>query len=124
MKRVVSFLISLIALLVLIAPPAHADYIRAGQTTPGATNWMVYEDNSIYVEVDTTDADFSNTPIYITSLGGDGAHFTTVGASSIYKPTPTSFRIFLKKISGADLTPDFANEMKWYINWIGIDPNS
>ncbi|MDD3565958.1 MAG: C1 family peptidase [Methanothrix sp.] len=97
--------------------------MAAGSTTPGATDWVQYGSNGLYLDVDTSSAGFTETPIYITSLGGTNIWATT-GATSIYVPTPTGFRIFVKFSNGAQITPDQANLWNWHIQWVGIIPRS
>jgi hypothetical protein len=96
--------------------------IGFGSTPIENTKWVDYYFNGqqigIYVDVDTSSAGFTSTPIYITSLGGQGHHWRTVGASSIYEATPTSFRIYLQGLDA--ITQQFANENNWHIQWIGI----
>ncbi|WP_445636539.1 hypothetical protein NSTC745_01460 [Nostoc sp. DSM 114161] len=101
----------------------------SGKTQPGATNWQQLGSgtDSLYVTVDTSAAGFTSTPIYVTSIGGDGKHFGTTGASAIYKPTPTSFQIEVrwdKDYTTDALTPEVANANKWHINWIAFEPFS
>ncbi len=93
--------------------------LGAGQTTPGKTDWKQYSTpNGIFVDVDTTEAKFTGTPIYTTSLAGNNHHWSTTGGSCIYNPTEKGFRIFIK--ADHALTPDFANARQWHINWIGV----
>ncbi|MBN3896557.1 MAG: hypothetical protein HWQ41_15215 [Nostoc sp. NOS(2021)] len=93
--------------------------IAAGSTTPGATNWQPYT-NGIYVDVDTSGANFTSTPKYVTSIGGDGYHWQTTGGSAIYYPTPIGFRVYVRFSDNATISPALANQYRWYINWIGI----
>ncbi len=96
---------------------------NVGSTIPGQTDWREYrldgQLHGIYTDIDTTIAGFSKSMHYITSIGGDGWHWATVGATSIYKPTASGFRIYLRYASGQAPTPEFANEKKWHINWWG-----
>lgn len=101
--------------------------IAAGSTTPGATNWQPYPgrpdpgiENGIYVDVDTSGANFTSTPKYVTSIGGDGFHWETTGGSAIYSPTPRGFRVYVRFSTNRTLSPAFANQNKLHINWIGI----
>jgi hypothetical protein len=94
--------------------------IGAGQTPPGATGWVYYNSDGIYVDVDTSAAGFTQTPIYITSLHGQTEHWSTTGASSVYLPTATGFRIYLRWASGGGLTPTRANDNAWHVQWVGI----
>jgi hypothetical protein len=94
--------------------------IGSGQTPPGATNWQPYNGTTgIFVDVDTTPAHFPTTPVYVTSLSGNSNHWATTGASSVYSPTPTGFRIYIRWANGNPLTPAQAAAYKWSVNWIG-----
>lgn len=95
--------------------------IASGQTTPGATGWQVYTATGIYLDVNTTSGKFSSTPVYLTSIGGISSHWATIGATSVYQPTPTGFRVYVRWVDGATLTPAQANGFKWHINWIGME---
>jgi hypothetical protein len=94
--------------------------IGSGKTIPGNTDWQPYNENGIVVQVDTSAAGFSSTPVYVTSLGGTGSMWSTSGGSSVYDPTSTSFKIYLRWIDGHDIDPALADSKKWHINWIGI----
>lgn len=108
--------------------------IYAGSTTPGATNWQPYSNDAappnleagIYVDVDTREAGFTSTPKYVVSLGGINYHWRVTGASSVYNATSNSFRVYIR-FSETDivslypsLTPGFANDRQFHINWIAV----
>jgi hypothetical protein len=96
--------------------------IAKGSTPVGSTAWQQYDgpEAGVFVDVDTSSAGFITTPIYITSLGGISHHWTTTGATSIYTPTPTGFRVYVRFPSGSPLTPALANQYQWHINWIAV----
>lgn len=94
--------------------------IGAGRTPAGSTAWQVYAATGIFVDVNTSAAGFAQTPIYLTSIGGDGSHWATIGATSIYSATQDGFRIYLRWADNSPLTPQTANGFKWYIQWIGL----
>jgi len=95
--------------------------IASGSTPVGNTPWQQYPNGEgIFLDVDTSSFGFKNTPIYITSLGGDSGHWVTTGATSIYAPTPQGFRIYVRVSTGGELTPAGANRLKWHINWIAV----
>ena len=94
--------------------------IAAGSTLPGGTAWQVYDVSGIYVDVDTSAAGFSRVPVYVTSLGGQAHHWETTGGSSVYHPTPTGFRVYVRFASGAHLTPGYANNNGWVVQWVGV----
>jgi hypothetical protein len=100
-----------------------------GSTPVGTTAWQQYFANGagvfeqgVFVDVDTSSAGFTTTPIYITSIGGEGGHWSTTGATSIYFPTPTGFRVYVRYSTGDPITPVVANQFGWHINWIAV-PN-
>jgi serine protease len=85
-----------------------------GQTPQGATAWQQYGSEGIYVDVNTADCGYTATPLYFTSLGGDGNHWMTRGATAIYGPTATGFRVYVNQ---AGITPAQANAWGWHLNW-------
>ncbi|GMT98398.1 hypothetical protein KH5H1_25170 [Corallococcus caeni] len=85
-----------------------------GQTQQNATAWQQYTHEGIYVDVNTASCGFSETPLYFTSIGGLSTHWVSSGATSIYTPTPTGFRIYVH-LPG--ITPGQANAYGWHINW-------
>ena len=95
--------------------------VASGRTTPGNTQWVQYSDIGIYVDVDTNAGRFTGTPVYLTSIGGDSHHWSTAGATSIYTPTATGFRIYVKWVDSSPLTVAQANQHKWHINWTGTE---
>lgn len=92
--------------------------IATGETK--TDKWQQYSTNGIFIDVDTSPAKFSKTPIYITAIHGSSNHWTTNGASSVYEASPTGFRIYIYK-SGTNITPDYAKKRNWRIQWIGIE---
>ncbi|MFP2913779.1 S8 family peptidase, partial [Pyxidicoccus sp. 3LFB2] len=53
-------------------------------------------------------------PLYFTSLGGTSSHWTNLGATAIYTPTATGFRVYLRS---PGITPALANQWGWHLNW-------
>ncbi|MER7929640.1 hypothetical protein ABTY96_41980 [Streptomyces sp. NPDC096057] len=102
--------------------------VGAGKTAPGH-GWQEYRPvlGVIYIDVDTSAAHFKGTPTYTTSLCSTGGnHLWTIGASSVYDPTATGFRIHLRKADLVDpqdgpLTPAQAAGWGFFIQWIGVD---
>jgi hypothetical protein len=103
--------------------------VSRGSTPVGTTAWQQYFvsgagggvfEKGVFVDVNTSSAGLTTTPIYITSLGGNGGHWVTTGATSIYSPTPTGFRVYVRLSNGGELTPAMANQYGWHINWIAV----
>jgi hypothetical protein len=104
-----------------LSQAVQSAFIAKGSTPVGNTAWQQYPDGEgVFVDVDTSSAGFKTTPIYITSLGGRLAHWSTTGATSIYEPTPTGFRVYVRWSTGGLLTPAEANYNQWHINWIAV----
>lgn len=95
--------------------------IASGRTTPGSTAWVVYSATGIYTDVNTTAGKLTGTPVYVTSIGGTSSHWATTGATSVYLPTATGFRVYVKWSDNSPLTPATANGFQWHINWIAMD---
>jgi hypothetical protein len=96
--------------------------IASGQTPQGSTAWQQYPGgNGIFVDVNTASGKFSSVPVYITSIGGASSHWATTGATSVYLATATGFRIYVRWVDGAALSPATANGFNWNINWIGME---
>ena len=98
----------------------------------GQTSWQPYSVNNtrygIFVDVDTSAAGFTKTPVYVTSIAGSGYHWATTGGSAVYQPTATGFRVYVRwsaVVSTVPIpdppTPEFANAQRWHVNWIGAE---
>lgn len=96
----------------------HRQTIVFGATPAGATSWDQYEPKTLRVRIETSAAGFSNTPIYFTSLGGAGNHFVATGATNIYDATATGFTVYINM--PYDVTPQFANDNRWNVQWVAI----
>lgn len=81
-------------------------------------DWNRYKQKDMYVEVNTTSAGFSETPIYTASVEGSGS-WTTMGPHAIYSASPTSFRVYMFNHAGSDMLK-YAVDKKWCITWIAI----
>jgi hypothetical protein len=90
--------------------------VCTGGTSPRATPWQQYGAQGLSVDVDTSACNYMAVPRYVTSLGGHTFHFTTTGATSIYSPTATGFRVYVFDNSGP-VSPADANARQWHINW-------
>ena len=95
--------------------------IASGATSPGV-GWQQYPGGAgVFIDVDTSSGKFSTTPAYVTSLGGNSSHWATTGATSVYSPTATSFRVYVRWADGSPLTPANASALGWHIRWIGME---
>jgi hypothetical protein len=96
--------------------------VASGTTPPEATQWQASGAAGINVVVDTSSAGFSTIPIYVPTILGRDGHWETTGATAIYEPTPTSFRIYLRFADGRNLSPETARTLNWSVKWIGFEP--
>jgi hypothetical protein len=98
----------------------HTPQICTGKTAMFNTAWQPYPDG-VYVDVNTSGCGFTTAPQYFTSLGGDGSQLLPKGATSIYEPTATGFRVYLYH---PGMTPASANSHGWHLNWQALPNNS
>lgn len=97
--------------------------IASGKTPQGSTAWQQYPGGKgVFVDINTSSAGFTATPQYYTSIGGATSHWATTGATSIYNPTPTGFRVYVRWADASALTPAQANSYGWHINWLAVGP--
>jgi hypothetical protein len=89
--------------------------IAVGRTQ--TDQWVQYSNDGIYVDVNTSDAGFTQTPYYFTSLIGNTNHWEVRGSSSIYLASPNQFRVYLNYDG---ITASIATAWGWYINWIAL----
>ncbi|WP_433246202.1 hypothetical protein ACQPYK_44810 [Streptosporangium sp. CA-135522] len=95
--------------------------IAAGKTRPGQ-GWISYGGNTgLYIDVDTTSAAFTGSPVYTSSVGGSGDQWALTGTSAVYTPTATGFRVYVRWSDSSPITPATAETFQWYVNWIGVD---
>ena len=92
-------------------------HLVVGQTDPKKTNWIQYNHGGIYVDIDTSSAEFSSTPYYFTSLSGHTNNWMAQGVTSIYLPTAKGFRVH---VGYRELTAEQAKQWGWSISWIAI----
>ncbi|MGH1492236.1 MAG: hypothetical protein ACRBK7_23095 [Acidimicrobiales bacterium] len=99
--------------------------IGYGSTVPGATLWQPYKGSTkaMFVDIDTSEAGFSATPLYFTSIGGKSRHWEAQGVESVYDATAKGFRIYIQASHPGQstlFTPEEANKRRWHINWFGV----
>jgi hypothetical protein len=72
--------------------------------------------------IDTSSCNFNSTPLYFTSIGGDGNHFALGGYTAIYGPTNHSFSVYVLPLVAYANTAMLSDSytLKWVINWLGI----
>jgi uncharacterized repeat protein (TIGR01451 family) len=99
-----------------MACPQSAQGIARGQTAPDA--WRQGENSRvILVDVDTSNAGFTETPVFIASVAGDKntANLSTV---AIHHATSNGFTAAIRLIDQSNLTPQTANSNGFRLNWI------
>jgi len=98
-----------------------ATSLCSGKTDRGATHWVQYSNDGIYVDVDTSKCSFQRTPVYISSLSGTTSHWKSTGGSEVYSSTATGFRIY---INSKNIKTQDANNWNWHINWMATGETS
>jgi len=93
--------------------------VCAGSTGRSKTDWYDYSSDGLYYDVDISDCGFITIPTVTTSVEGSSNHFVSLGTSSIYNSSPTTFRIYLKNTY---MNPQggAAESRKWNIEWIAV----
>jgi len=100
-----------------------------GETDTNA--WGVYKTTSVYVNVSIASCGFSVAPQHVSaSLYGNGGHWMTLGASSIYPVSATSFQIYIMPVQTESatistivnypLTPEEVAARNWRISWMAV----
>lgn len=104
--------------------------IASGQTS--TNDWVDYNGGpgGVYIDVDTSSANFTTTPHYIVALHGNGFQWRACGVNSIYNETSTGFQVYLAwadndghapTSSQSPLRANFASSKGWYLKWTGIE---
>jgi hypothetical protein len=105
-----------------VATGEGPNVICGGSTTAGADwgAWSLYGSTGLFIDVNGTDCAFASTPVWVSSVEGDSAHWQLSGVSSIYEPTRASFRLYTwhPVLRGAFLKY-YATRYKWRVSWMG-----
>jgi len=84
--------------------------------------WQINSTYIITMIVNTTQCNFTTTPLYFVSLHGVTALWMMGGHAAIYSPTKQSFQIYSKSLGGGDVTilMYYATTFFWNISWTGF----
>ncbi|CAF1349235.1 unnamed protein product [Rotaria magnacalcarata] len=87
-----------------------------------STLWQAYPNNSMYMNIDTSNCTFNQTPLYFTSMAGSASHYGLTGYGAIYSPTSTSFTIYIKNVFdwNSSYLISVATIDAWNVNWFGL----
>jgi hypothetical protein len=91
----------------------------SGRTVTGQTNWQVYRNDTLFVNVDTSGCGFTSTPTYVTSLTGNAYIAWVTGSGSVYASSPTGFTLYVSWENNS-INPSLANSSGWAVNWIAM----
>jgi hypothetical protein len=75
------------------------------------------------MEINTTQCNFQDTPLYFVSMAGLGNHFCLAGYGAIYLPTTESFQIYTQFICGTISSTVLLNMSQtnaYNVNWMGF----
>jgi len=97
-----------------------------GETDP--SSWEEYPTTSVFVNVSMAACGFSVPPQHVSaSLYGNSGHWMTLGASSIYPVSATSFRVYIMPVKVQSPGPNIINypltlaqvaAANWRISWM------
>jgi hypothetical protein len=89
----------------------------AGLSEAGNTGWAQHDNKTVYADIDTSAAQFSGTPSYVTSFYGEADGI--VGVANVYQASATSFRVYV--VSPTDITAARAETDSWRVGWMGSE---
>ncbi|MGI5472410.1 hypothetical protein [Streptomyces sp. CA-132043] len=95
----------------------------SGRTRPGE-GWVAYPDRNgdgVYIDVDTSEGEFTSTPAYLAALTGDDRMWMTTGGNTVYAATPAGFRIYVRRVDRQAIDPEYAAKNGWHIAWIAAE---
>ena len=84
--------------------------------------WQINSTTIITMIINTTQCNFTTTPLYFVSLYGTSDHWRMSGYVAIYFPTNQSFQVYLKSVLGVSATTllSYAGTFSWNIVWTGF----
>jgi len=84
--------------------------------------WQINSTTIITMTINTTQCNFTTTPLYFVSHHGVSSHWTMSGHAAIYFPTKQSFQIYSKSVAGITATTlqSYAGTYSWNIDWTGF----
>ena len=84
------------------------------------TRWSRTErDDTIQMNIDTSNCRFQNTPLYFSSIVGGVGHYLLTGINAIYEPSTYGYSINVRSIDGASADTLMARSAQWRVQWIG-----
>ena len=109
---------------VAMQPSVNCESARifSGSQPQGSLNWQQYDDNpaAAYSKIDTSEAEFSNTPIYFVSISGSGS-WSAQGTSAIYDASSSGFSTYIQWSNPASTSDMVSYASKyWTIHWIAM----
>lgn len=99
------------------SPPSNDNGAYCTGTTLGTANlWQQYGNNGLVTKLTTAGCE---APLVFATISGEGSHWYTTGASSIYDSDANGFRVFINR---SGVTPEFATDRSWNIHWTRVTP--
>jgi hypothetical protein len=84
-------------------------------------DWHNFYSKGSFLDINTGTCKFSETPKYFTSLVGNAYIDRVQGASSIYSPTSSGFRIYVgEDVNHRTMSGYVANAYRFRIRWCGV----
>jgi hypothetical protein len=88
------------------------------------TQWNYYTGvpPGIYMNIDTSNCSFNNTPLYYTSILGNNLVTYFIGYDAIYSATNTIFTTYIHSYDGWSSAQmlNCSQSQQWNLTWIGI----
>lgn len=87
------------------------------------TRWQNYSSQGIAMLINTRSCHFNITPIYYTSISGNGLHEGTTSVRALYSPVQTGFRVYLRNSRSWGVLEmlNYSQIYQWNVNWVGLE---
>jgi hypothetical protein len=83
-------------------------------------SWQPYDGADgpgLFVDVHIKPYPFPRTPNYTATIHGTGSQWDTIGVTSIYMPTPTGLRVYIRRPDASPIDTTDAATYGWHVRW-------
>ena len=104
--------------------PEMSTYMNHCAGVSPSTRWQISSNVTLTMIIDTSECNFIDTPLYLTSVGGTANHFCVTGYDAVFLPTRQSFQIYVESTCGtwsASTMMSMATADLWNVNWVGFN---
>ena len=105
--------------------PEPCALVCSGTTGAGRTDWKKWATGEIYLWVDTRDCGFVGIPTVTTTMSVSVISKRITGTSQVAYVGAGGFRVYLQGFvdENGDLSPEYAKDRAYAINWLAVGYN-